>query len=94
MTSREDQIAALVARGNREREDLAAATIEIRAEVERRKTQWRAASLLATGLAVTGTVAYKLFGKTSLSARLARGASVVSLVVGLARAIGRIRRFW
>jgi hypothetical protein len=94
MTSREDRIAALVARGDQEREDLAAAIVEIRSEVERRRTQWKAASLLATGLAVTGTVVYRLFGKNSLSARLARGASVVSLVVGLARAAGRIRRFW
>ncbi len=94
MKRREDRIAALVAQGNQEREDLAATVFEIRAELERRKAQWRAASLLATGLAVTGTVAYRLFGKTSLSARLARAASVVSLVVGLARAIGRIRRFW
>ncbi len=94
MKSRQDRIAALVARGNQEREDLAAAVFEISAEFERRKAQWRAASFLATALAVTGTVVYRLFGKTSLSARLARAASVVSLVVGLARAIGRIRRFW
>ena len=94
MTSREDRIAVLVARGNHEREDLAASTIEIREELERRKAQWKAASFLATGLAVTGTVVYRLFGKTSLSAKLARAASVVSLVLGLARAFGRIRRFW
>ena len=94
MTSREDRIALLVARGREEREDLAAATIEIRAQVERRKAQWRTASFLATGLAVTGTVVYRLFGKTSLSAQLGRVASVVSLLMGLARVFSRIRRFW
>jgi hypothetical protein len=94
MTSREDRIAALVARGNQEREDLAAATIEIREEIERRKAQWKAASFLATGLAVTGTVVYRLFGKSSLAAQLGRAASVVSLLMGLARAFSRIRRFW
>ncbi len=94
MTSREDRIAALVARGNKEREDLAAATIEIREEIERRKAQWKAASFLATGLAVTGTVVYRLFGKRSLAAQLGRAASVVSLLMGLARAFSRVRRFW
>jgi hypothetical protein len=94
MTSREERIAALVARGRQEREDLAAATIEIRAEVERRKAQWRAASFLATGLAVTGTVVYRLFGKSSLSAQFGRAASVVSLLMGLFRFFQSIRRFW
>jgi hypothetical protein len=94
MTSREERIAALVARGEQEREDLAAATIEIRAEVERRKAQWRAASFLATGLAVTGTVVYRLFGKSSLSAQLGRAASVASLLMGLFRFFQSIRRFF
>lgn len=91
MTSSEDRIAALVTRGRQEREELAAATIEIRAEVARRKAQWRTASLLATGIAVTGTVLYRLFGKNSLSAQLGRAASVVSLVMGLVRFLRRIR---
>ncbi len=91
MTSSEDRIAALVTRGRQEREELAAATIEIRAEVARRKAQWRAASLLATGIAVTGTVLYRLFGRNSLSAQLGRAASVVSLAMGLVRFLRRIR---
>jgi hypothetical protein len=93
MTSAEDRIAALVARGAREREDLAAATVEIRAEVELRRAQWRAASLLATGIAVTGTVLYRLFGRNSLSAQLGRAATVVSLVMGLVRFLRRVRQF-
>jgi hypothetical protein len=94
MTEREDRIAALVARGRQEREELAATTIEIRAEVVRRKAQWRAASFLATGLAVTGTIVYKLFGRNSLSAQLGRAASVASLLMGLFRFFQRIRHFW
>jgi len=94
MTDSADRIAALVERGRQEREDLAAATIEIRAEVERRKAQWRAASFLATGIAVTGTVLYRLFGRNSLSAQLGRAASVVSLVMGLVRFLQRVRSFW
>jgi hypothetical protein len=94
MTRSADRIAALVARGRQEREDLAAATVQIRAEVERRKAQWRAASLLATGIAVTGTIAYRLFGRNSLSAQLGRAASLVSLVMGLVRFFQRVRSFW
>jgi hypothetical protein len=94
MTSSADRIAALVARGRQERENLAAAAVEIRSEVERRKAQWRAASLLATGLAVTGTIAYRLFGRNSLSAQLGRAASAASLLVGLVRFLQRIRQFW
>jgi hypothetical protein len=92
MTNSEDRIAALVTRGRQEREELAAATIEIRAEVARRKAQWRTASLLATGIAVTGTVLYRLFGKNSLSAQLGRAASIVSLVMGLVRVLRGISR--
>ena len=94
MTNSADRIAALVERGRQEREDLAAATVEIRAEVERRKAQWRAASFLATGIAVTGTILYRLFGRNSLSAQLGRAASVVSLVMGLVRFFQRVRSFW
>lgn len=94
MTSREERVAALVARGRQERENLAVATIEIRAEVEHKKAQWRTASFLATGIAVTGTVVYRLFGRNSLSAQLGRAASVVSLAMGLYRVFQRIRQFF
>jgi len=94
MTEREERLAELVARGEREREALANATFEIRSELERRRAQWKAASVFATGAAVVGTVAYKLFGRSSLSARLGRTASVVSLALGLVRAALKIRRFF
>jgi hypothetical protein len=90
----EERIAALVRRGESEREDLAIAVFEAREEIVRRRALWKAASLVATGLAVSGTVAWKLFGKTSLAARMGRAASAVSLLVGLARGFQRIRRFW
>jgi sirohydrochlorin ferrochelatase len=94
MTDREERLVLLVERGRREREALEDATLEIRRELERRRAQWKAASVLATGAAVVGTVAYKLFGKSSFSARLGRTASVVSLLLGLARAALKIRRFF
>lgn len=94
MSGAEERIAALLRRGESEREDLAIAVFEAREQIVRRRAQWKAASLVATGLAVSGTVAWKLFGKTSLAARLGRAASAVSLLVGLARGFQRIRRFW
>jgi hypothetical protein len=94
MTGRDDRIATLVARGREERESLAAAAVEIREEIERRRAQWKLASMLATGAAAAGTIAYKLFGRSSLSARLGRSASVFSLVIGLLRAFQKVRRFF
>ncbi len=94
MRKRKEQVAALLSRGESERAVLARALAEIRGEVERRRAQWRLASLLASGLAAGATVAYRLFGKSSLSSRLGRMAQATSLVVGLARAALRLRRFW
>jgi len=94
MTNREERLALLVERGRQEREALESATLEIREELERRRAQWKAASVLATGAAVVGTVAYKLFGKNSFSARLGRSASVVSLLLGLVRAALKVGRFF
>ncbi len=94
MTTREERIAALVAEGEAKREALKAVTFEIVDEVERRRRQWKAASYLASGAAAVGTVAYKLFGATSFSARMGRTASVVSVLVGVFRAFQKIRRFF
>ncbi len=94
MTRREDRMAALLARGREERGSLAEAAAEIRDEVERRRAQWKLASMLATGAAVAGTVVYKLFGSASPAARLGRSASVLSLVIGLLRAFQKVRRFF
>jgi hypothetical protein len=93
MTDREERLALLVERGRRERETLENATLEIREELERRRAQWKTASVLATGAAMIGTVAYKLFGKSSYAARIGRTASVVSLILGLVRAALKIGRF-
>lgn len=94
MTAREERLAALVSRGREEREFLAGATADIRVEIERRRAQWKLASMLATGLAAAGTIAYKLFGSTSVAARLGRSASVLSLAIGLLRAFQKVRRFF
>lgn len=94
MNEGQDAIAALVRRGESEREDLAIAVADSREEIERKRAQWKAASTIATSIAVAASVAYRLFGKTSLASRLTRIASAASLVIGLARGFRRIRRFW
>ena len=94
MNGSQDRIAALVRRGESEREDLAIAVGDSREEIERRRSQWKAASTVATSIALAATVAYRLFGKASLASRLTRIASAASLVIGLARGFRRIRRFW
>jgi hypothetical protein len=93
MSGREERLAALVARGLEERRALALETALAREEIDRRRAQWKAASLIATGIAAAGTVAYKLFGKASLARRLSSTASAVSLAVGLIRAFRSFRRF-
>jgi hypothetical protein len=85
---------ALIARGAAEREDVVLALLDVRAEVERRRTQWKIASLVATGLATTATIVYKLFGKSSVSAKVGKAASALAMIVGLTRAALRVRRFW
>jgi len=94
MTEHEKRLALLLARGQKEREALAGATMEITQELERRRAQWKSASVVLSGAAAIGTIAYKLFGRKSFSARLGRSASVLSLVIGLVRAALKIGRFF
>ena len=94
MNGSQDRIATLLRRGESEREDLAIAVADSREEIEKRRAQWKAASTIATSVAIAASVAYRVFGKTSLAARLTSIASAASLVVGLARGFRRIRRFW
>ena len=91
---REEQLAALVRRAALERDMLAAQLLELGEEVARRKSQWKLASLVATGLATAATVGYRLFGKSSLSAQVGRAASAASILFRVARAALRIRRSW
>jgi len=92
MNGRQERIAALLERAQMQRGALADAVADIRDEVERRRLQWRVVSMVVTGLAAAGTVAYRLFGKTSLSARVGRAASAASLLWNLTRAYLRGRR--
>lgn len=94
MRHQTERVAELLRRAEQEREQLVGTLADILEEVERRRLQWKMAGMIAGGLAAAGTVAYKLFGRFSLSARLGRVASVASLLLGLSRAVLRLRRFW
>ena len=72
MSGREARLAALIERGEDERGALALEAALARDEIDRRRAQWKAASLIATGIAVAGTVAYKLFFMVTSSAVLPR----------------------
>lgn len=94
MSKREERVEGLRRRGEFERETLARQVAELKGEAERRKSRWKTVSLLAGGAAAAGTVAHKLFGRSSLSARMGRLATVVSFIYSLGRAVGRGRRFF
>lgn len=94
MSGHQERVEALRGRGEHERETLAATVVAIRQEIEERRSRWKRLSLLAGGAAAAGTVAFKLFGRNSVSAKLGRIASAASVLFRLGRAFGRARRFF
>jgi hypothetical protein len=93
MNRRTERIEMLRLRAEHEREALAREIAALREEIEERRSRWKRLGLLAGGAAAAGTVAYKLFGRNSMSAKLGRMASAASLLFSLGRAFGRARRF-
>ncbi len=94
MSKREEAIEGLRRRGEFERGTLAREAAELAGQVKRRRACWKAIGLAAGAAAAAGTVAYKLFGRSSLSARLGRLASAASILFSIGRAVVRARRFW
>jgi len=94
MRKREERIEALRRQGEIEREALARQVTELHGEIESRRSRWKTLGLLAGWAAAAGTVAYKLFGRSSMSARLGRLATAISVIFSIGRAVGRSRRFW
>jgi hypothetical protein len=94
MSARQERVEALRRRGEHERETLAAKVVAIRQGIEDWRSRWKRWSLLAGGAAAAGTVAFKLFGRNSVSAKLGRLASAASVLFSLGRAFGRARRFF
>lgn len=93
MKGGEERIERLRQRGEQERERLAASVADISQEVSRRRRTWKFTGTVAGALAAGGTLAYKLFSRSSPAARIGRAASAASLLVGLGRAFLRVRRF-
>lgn len=94
MSDREERLIALTRRAAWEREDLAAALREAKAEATAFRQRWRFAGFAASGLAAAATAAWKLFGRNSLAARAGRVASAASLLIGIGRGVRSGRRFW
>jgi hypothetical protein len=88
-----ERMTALQRDAEAERAALAVAIEDIRDEIERRRTQFKIVTALAGGAAAVGAVGWKLFGSRSPAARIGKAASVVSVGLGLARVLVRLRRF-
>lgn len=93
-TRRADRIEGLRRRGEFERDVLSREVAGLRAEVDRTGSRWKMAGWIAGGLAAAWTVGHNLFGKRSLSAKLGRLSSAASILFGLGKAVGRVRKFW
>lgn len=94
MSARSERIDSLCRRAEHERETLALEIVGLREEVEDRRSRWKRLGLLAGGAAAAGTVAFKLFGRNSVSARFGRLASAASMLFSLGKAFGRAKRFF
>jgi len=92
--SSEEEIADLLRRAEMERQILADAVGAVRDEFDSRRREFKLAGVAAGILVGAGTMAYKLFGKTSPLARIRQAGSAASLLLGLVRAAVRWRRFF
>ena len=90
---RSARLTELAARGALERQRVAGAVFDVVDDVRRHRMRWKVAGMAATGLAAAGTVAWKLFGKSSPAAKIGRAASATSIVLGLGKAFLRVRKF-
>ena len=89
----EDRLGELGRRAERQRAELASVLHDVAGNVRDNRVRWKIASTAATGIAVAGTAAYKLFGKASPAAQIGRAASAASIALGLGKAFLRLRKF-
>ena len=94
MSAASERLEALRREGESCRESLAAAVGEVRDEIAVKRARWKAASLIAGGLAAAGAIAFRVFGRNSPAAQIGRLTSAASLIFGLGRAVGRLRRIF
>ena len=88
-----DRVAELARRAERQRMELSLALEDVAGNVRDHRLRWKIAGSAATGIAVAGTAAWKLFGKTSPAAQIGRAASAASIALGLGKAFLRLRKF-
>jgi hypothetical protein len=91
---RAERIRQLLAQGEAERRDLAAAVAGLRSEWDARREKLRFAGTALTVIATAVTVAYKFFGRGSLAVRVGRIASAAGVLFQLSRAAFRTKRLW
>jgi hypothetical protein len=92
MTARDERLAELSARAERERRDLAVAIEELRIRVEEKRARWSSLGFWAGTLTAGVTSAYRLFGRRSFSARVNRWSTLGTILVALVRFLFRLFR--
>jgi len=92
--SADPEMADLLRQAEIERRLLADAVGSVRDEFDNRRREWRMAGLAAGALYGIGSMAYKVFSKSSPFARIGRAGTVASVVLGLIRAANRWRKFF
>jgi len=92
MIPRPDRIAALRARGEIERHELAAAVDEARGEAEAKFERVSSLGFWAGTLAAGATSAYRFFGRNSLSSRVNRWSTLGTILVAVLRFLFRLFR--
>jgi hypothetical protein len=92
MTAREERLAELSARAERERRDLASAVEELRIRVDEKRRRWSSLGFWAGTLTAGATSAYRLFGRRSFSARVNRWSTLGTVLVAVVRFLFRLFR--
>ena len=92
--TRADRIEGLRRRGEFERDTLAREVAGLRGVIDEKRARWKAAGLIAGFAAAAWTIGHRLFGKSSLSAKLGRLTNAAQIVFGLGKAIGKFRKPW
>lgn len=92
MTRHEERLTELFARAERERQELSAAVVEVRRQVEQKRARWSSFGFWAGALMAGATSAYKLFGRNSFSSRLGRWSTGSSILIAVVRFLFRLFR--
>lgn len=94
MNEREEKVALLIERGALERAALASAADDLREELDAARARWKRVSVLATGAAFAGTLAYRLASFRKTSKKLGSIADAVAGGLVLVKLVSRLRKLW